>query len=176
MPPEIRESTSERKVESAPCRVPLPTSSLLKTHSTGMLSPGSAAKKPRRQAKTHCRSSSRGAAMRSPSGPSSVPGVRGYRKSSVERRSASETPHSLPPSPEPAGFGAFGKEGGEVPGRIQATFFIDLPVHVDGHAGDHQQVRSMLTRRLRMASPSRTITRPATDSGRSSQDRQMPPP
>ena len=36
--------------------------------------------------------------------------------------------------------------------------------------------RSMLTRRLRMASPSRTITRPATDSGRSSQDRQMPPP
>ena len=49
--PLILRNTSCRKVESAPWRVPLPTSSLWKTASTGTLPLSAASKKPWRQAK-----------------------------------------------------------------------------------------------------------------------------
>ena len=68
-----------RKVEAAPCFVPLPTSSLSSTQWTGIeVLPLSLSvfRKAVREAKTHCRSSSLGAEMYSPAAPQQIPGMR----------------------------------------------------------------------------------------------------
>ena len=71
-----RRSVSDRNVESAPCFVRLPTSSLSKMAQTGTLRLSCAARKPRSTPKAHSRSSSFGEARNSPSAPKNVPGWR----------------------------------------------------------------------------------------------------
>ena len=172
-----RSSTSVRKVESAPCRVPLPTSSLLNTHNTGTLPPSLAARKPSRQANTHWRSSSLGAAMNSPSAPSTVPGVLGYKNSSVERMSSSATPAASassarkrpvsPPQPNR--------------GSRSVLAFNAVPLFTSrsrwmATLGITTRSRSTFTSRVAMPPSRRTTSRPATDRGRSSQERAIMPP
>ena len=88
----MRFSTSSRKVESAPCLVREPVSSLSKTARTGTLCEFFAERKPSRHPYTHCKSSRCGAEMYSPLPPHTLPLSRTYRNRSCESISDSDTP------------------------------------------------------------------------------------
>ena len=90
----IRSSVSSRNVESAPCLVVEPTSSLSNSHSTGMALGLSHLRKPSSVVNAHSRSSSLPAEKYSPSLPHTVAGVRLYRYRSWPSMSFSSHPAS----------------------------------------------------------------------------------
>ena len=73
----MRQTVSVRNVESAPCFVREPTSSLSNTAQIMSFSAFSAARNDTAAENAHCKSSSRGARINSPCAPAAVPFWRG---------------------------------------------------------------------------------------------------
>ncbi len=103
-PSAIRCKISSRKVESAPCLVPLPTSSLSNTAQTLIYSAGVLSVKAFVRAKALCRSSSLGDNTNSPFAPIIFPSCLVYRNRSSPRIVSASTPAVSAASATSVGF------------------------------------------------------------------------
>ena len=88
----ILRSASSSSVESAPCLLPLPTSSLSNRQYTFECSPGAASRNARREVYAHSRSSSLGAQIYSPAAPTRFALSRLYRNRSHPAMLSRPTP------------------------------------------------------------------------------------
>ncbi len=173
-----RRSTSARNVESAPCLVLEPTSSLSK-HASTLTSRGFlAARNALSDTKSHWRSSSLGDDTNSFANPQTRPSWRFTRNRSLATTSATSTPSSRATmrskSPRPSAPAL--TSGHRSTWRFSSTPLFTSRFMCMATFGISSTSRSTLTRWLLTAPPSRTSTRPATESGRSSHVESIMPP